>query len=107
MNKFLRQHRRKPKPLTEKRLARLPVPESVFDVEPEETECEREGCQWEYRPDWGGDPDIPNGTFDASTYYCPVCDTEVDERPDGYEEPFNEPEEDVMEAREFDRSLEP
>lgn len=58
-----------------------------FDPQiPIEDPCQHE---WEYRPDWGGNPDIPNGTFDASMYYCPLCDTEQSEKPDGYEPPFN------------------
>ena len=48
--------------------------------------------EWQFRKDWGGDPSVPNGTFDASTYYCPLCDTEQSEMPDDYEPPFNEPE---------------
>ena len=52
-----------------------------------------EPCEhkWEFRSDWGGDDTIPNGTFDASFYYCPLCDTEQTEQPDDYEEYFEEP----------------
>ena len=44
--------------------------------------------EWKFVSDWGGDPDVPNGTFDASFYYCPLCDTEQTDRPDDFEEPF-------------------
>ena len=54
-------------------------------------ECEHE---WEFRLDWGGNPDVPNGTFDASTYYCPLCDTEQTEEPADYDPPFDIPYED-------------
>jgi hypothetical protein len=46
---------------------------------------------WVFVPDWGGDDTIPNGTFDASHYYCEKCDTQQDEMPSGYEPPFEEP----------------
>ena len=49
---------------------------------------------WEFRKDWYGDPNVPNGTQDCSHWYCPLCDTEVTEAPDGWEPPFREPNED-------------
>ena len=61
-----------------------------IELQDEEEACDHE---WEYRPDWGGDDTLEgNGTFDCSTYYCSKCDTEQDDRPDDYEEPFDEPE---------------
>jgi hypothetical protein len=47
--------------------------------------------EWEFISDWGGDDTIPNGTFDASYFYCPLCDTETTDQPDGWEPPFDEP----------------
>lgn len=66
---------------------------------PFQEECNH---QWQFIRDWGGNPDIPNGTFDASKYYCPECDTETTERPDGFEESFEEPDE-----PEYDQRCEP
>lgn len=60
-------------------------------LQPIPDDCDHE---WQYRPDWGGDDTIPNGTFDASSWYCPECDTEVTEQPDDWEPPFVEPYED-------------
>jgi hypothetical protein len=54
-------------------------------------ECDHE---WEFRSDWGGNPDIPNGTFDCSNWHCPKCDTETESQPDDWEPPFDEPYED-------------
>lgn len=46
---------------------------------------------WEFVNDWYGNPDVPNGTMDCSYYYCPLCDTEQTDTPEGYEQPFQEP----------------
>ncbi len=48
-------------------------------------------CNWIYIVDWMGDPCIPNGTVDCSYYYCQTCGSEQTEKPDGYEEQFEEP----------------
>ena len=42
---------------------------------------------WQYVPDWGGNPDVPNGTFDASYFVCELCDEHQTEMPDDYIEP--------------------
>ena len=63
----------------------------VQGVDQDEPECEH---AWELRSDWGGDNTIPNGTFDASYWYCPKCDEETTEEPAGWEPPFTIPYED-------------
>lgn len=44
---------------------------------------EMEGCNhnWKFIKSWGGDPSIPNGTFDCSFYQCTKCDEEQDSEP--------------------------
>ncbi len=46
---------------------------------------------WVIVPDWGGNPDVPNGTFDCSYYQCTECGEERDDMPEGFEPEFNEP----------------
>jgi len=47
-------------------------------------ECEAE-MRW--IDDWGGDPDIPNGTFDCSHWECPECGLEMNgQKPEIYYE---------------------
>lgn len=50
--------------------------------------CEHD---WTYISDWGGNPDIPNGTFDCSHYECTKCGEQQDDMPEGFEHDFPEP----------------
>ena len=63
-------------------------------ITPLDTKTRQRNCnhEWQYRRDWGGDPAITNGTFDASYWYCSLCEDETDEEPDGWQEPFAVPE---------------
>lgn len=36
---------------------------------------------WQYRHDWGGDPNVPNGTFECGYWVCRACGAEDQERP--------------------------
>ena len=44
---------------------------------------------WRYIKDWGGDPDLPNGTYDCSHFECSICEEITDDMPEGWEEIFN------------------
>ena len=53
------------------------------------------GCKHEFLqviPDWEGNPDVPYGTRKFTTYYCPDCDYNAEQPPDGWEPDFDEPE---------------
>lgn len=47
--------------------------------------------KWQALSDWEGDPSVPNGTRHFTYYFCPLCGTEVDDEPEGFEPDYPEP----------------
>ena len=58
----------------------MPEQEDLF-----ENPCDH---NWQIINDWGGDPDVINGTYDCSFKRCRVCGEETELEPHDLDDPF-------------------
>ncbi len=58
----------------------------------DEAHCDECRCDhtWEFVRDWMGDPNVINGTADCSFWRCTKCETETEDKPEGWQPPMPE-----------------